>query len=85
MVAWLHGQGECCFLVHAVLLTAAASPLAQTANHVAAFGRLIIRGKDYGIHAFLVQIRSYKDHTPLLGIEVGDIGTKFGPLTTLVS
>lgn len=40
--------------------------------------RLFVGGKDYGPHAFVVQIRGMDNHLPLPGIEVGDIGPKFG-------
>lgn len=40
--------------------------------------QLIIKGKKYGTHPFLLQVRSLKDHTPLLGITIGDIGPKMG-------
>jgi acyl-CoA oxidase len=40
--------------------------------------KLIIDGKDHGIHAFIVQLRSLDDHRVLPGLEVGDIGKKFG-------
>ena len=33
---------------------------------------------DKGIHAFVVQIRSTKDHLPLPGVQCGDIGDKMG-------
>lgn len=36
--------------------------------------RLIIDKKDYGVHSFIMQIRSISDFTPLPGIELGDIG-----------
>ena len=51
--------------------------LARTSTHAAVLARLMIDGKDYGIHPFMVQLRG-KDHKPLPGIEVGDIGPKFG-------
>ena len=51
--------------------------LARSSTHGAVFVRLIIDGKDYGIHPFLVQLRG-ENHKPLPGIEVGDIGPKFG-------
>ena len=47
-------------------------------NHAIVMARLIIDGKDYGIQAFLVQIRSRETHQPLPGIELGDIGMKLG-------
>jgi acyl-CoA oxidase len=36
--------------------------------------RLIIGGKDYGVHAFMVQLRSLKNFKPVPGIDLGDIG-----------
>lgn len=30
----------------------------QTATHTVAFARLIIDGKDYGVHSFIVPLRS---------------------------
>ena len=47
------------------------------ANHAAVFAQLIVKGKNYGIHCFVVPIRD-KDHKPLPGVEVGDIGPKMG-------
>ena len=32
--------------------------------------------QDCGVHGFIVQLRSLKDHTPMAGIELGDIGPK---------
>ncbi|XP_053381780.1 peroxisomal acyl-coenzyme A oxidase 1-like [Mercenaria mercenaria] len=50
----------------------------KTSNHVVLMAQLLSQGKCHGIHAFIVQIRSEKDHTPLPGISVGDIGNKIG-------
>lgn len=47
------------------------------ANHAIVFAQLIIKNKRYGIHAFLVPIRD-KDHKPFPGVEVGEIGPKYG-------
>ncbi|RLN92294.1 hypothetical protein BBJ28_00012151 [Nothophytophthora sp. Chile5] len=52
--------------------------LGKTANHAMVHARLFLDGKDVGVQAFLVQIRSLEDHEPLAGIEVGDIGPKVG-------
>ncbi|RLN37450.1 hypothetical protein BBO99_00007339 [Phytophthora kernoviae] len=52
--------------------------LGKTANHAIVHARLFLDGKDVGVQAFLVQIRSMEDHQPLPGIEVGDIGPKVG-------
>jgi acyl-CoA oxidase len=34
--------------------------------------------QDHGPHGFVVQIRDMETHKPLPGVEVGDIGPKFG-------
>lgn len=38
--------------------------------------QLIIKGKPYGPHPFVCQIRDMKTHEPLEGVHVGDIGPK---------
>lgn len=48
------------------------------ATHGVVFARLIVDENDYGVQPFMVQIRSLKDHMPMPGIEVGDVGEKFG-------
>jgi len=52
--------------------------LGVLSTHCLLYARLILDGKDFGIHNFLVQIRSMEDHSPLPGVTVGDIGPKFG-------
>lgn len=52
--------------------------LGKTATHVVLMARLFTKGKDYGPHAFVVQIRDLDTHLPLPGIMVGDIGPKMG-------
>ncbi|KAI7889076.1 acyl-CoA dehydrogenase/oxidase [Mucor mucedo] len=52
--------------------------LGVAANHAIVMARLITRGKDYGPHPFVVQIRNLENHEPLAGVVVGDIGPKFG-------
>ena len=49
-----------------------------TATHAVVVAKLIIQEKDYGIHHFIVPLRSLKDHTHLPGVKTGDIGPKFG-------
>ena len=46
-------------------------------NHAAVFAQLIIDGKRYGVHAFLVPIRDPKTLQVFKGIEAGDIGPKY--------
>ncbi|KAH9301323.1 hypothetical protein KI387_012906, partial [Taxus chinensis] len=52
--------------------------LGKVSTHAIVYARLITDGRDYGVHAFLVQIRSLDDHEPLPGVTVADIGMKFG-------
>ncbi|KAF9946236.1 Acyl-coenzyme A oxidase (Acyl-CoA oxidase) [Mortierella alpina] len=55
--------------------------LGKIANHAAVQAKLIINGKDYGAHPFLVPLRSLKDHTPLPGIVIKDQGPKQGAVS----
>jgi acyl-CoA oxidase len=48
------------------------------ANFAVAFARCLVDENDYGVVPFLVQIRSKVDHKPMPGIQVGDLGNKFG-------
>uniref|UniRef100_A0A147BTC4 Acyl-coenzyme A oxidase n=1 Tax=Ixodes ricinus TaxID=34613 RepID=A0A147BTC4_IXORI len=52
--------------------------LGKTANHAIVLAQLHTKGKCYGIHPFMVQIRSMENHEPLPGITVGEIGPKMG-------
>lgn len=54
----------------------------KSSNYAIVMAKLILDGRDCGIHAFLVQLRSLDDHRPMPGIELGDIGRKFGFDTT---
>lgn len=47
-------------------------------SHALVFAQTIVDGNNYGVNSFLVQIRDKNSHRPLPGIEVGDIGPKFG-------
>ncbi|XP_053690484.1 probable peroxisomal acyl-coenzyme A oxidase 1 [Sabethes cyaneus] len=52
--------------------------LAQTVNYCIVMAQLYSKGKRYGVHAFLVQVRDEETHMPLPGLEIGDIGHKMG-------
>lgn len=52
--------------------------LGRTANYACVMAQLIIDGKSYGPHPFIVQVRDLKTHEPLENVHVGDIGPKFG-------
>lgn len=51
---------------------------AQTANMAVVAANLIVKGRDYGIHMFLVEIRDRTTHQVLPGITIGDCGDKMG-------
>ena len=44
-----------------------------TATHAVVYAQLLIKGKEHGVHVFMVQLRD-ENLEPLPGIEVGDIG-----------
>uniref|UniRef100_A0A8C6TUY4 Acyl-coenzyme A oxidase n=1 Tax=Neogobius melanostomus TaxID=47308 RepID=A0A8C6TUY4_9GOBI len=52
--------------------------LGKTSNHAVVLAQLYTQGKCHGLHAFIVQLRDMDTHIPLPGIDVGDIGPKFG-------
>ncbi|KAF2740621.1 acyl-CoA oxidase [Polyplosphaeria fusca] len=69
------------FIIHSPHLTASKwwiGSLGKTANHAIVMAQLIIAGKSYGPHPFVVQIRDLKTHEALDNVHVGDIGPKFG-------
>lgn len=69
------------FTLHSPHLTSSKwwiGSLGKAANHAVVMAQLIIDGKGYGPHPFVVQIRDLKTHQPRENIHVGDIGPKFG-------
>jgi acyl-CoA oxidase len=69
------------FVIHSPTLTATKwwpGGLGKTCTHAILMARLVTKGKDYGPHAFVVQLRDMETHMPLEGVEVGDIGPKMG-------
>ncbi|KFM75530.1 Peroxisomal acyl-coenzyme A oxidase 1, partial [Stegodyphus mimosarum] len=52
--------------------------LGKTANFAIVQAQLYTKGRCYGLHPFMVQIRSRDNHEPLPGITVGEIGPKVG-------
>lgn len=55
-----------------------AGGLGKTATHAIVQAKLIIHGKDYGLHPLLIQIRDLKTHKVLPGLEIHDMGPKLG-------
>lgn len=52
--------------------------LGQTANIMVCFAQLIVKSKNYGLHAFVVPIRDKTTHLPYDGCRIGDCGDKIG-------
>ncbi|NXI71961.1 ACOX2 oxidase, partial [Anseranas semipalmata] len=50
--------------------------MGRSATHTVVFAQLYVHGKCYGVHPFIVQIRSLQDHSLCPGITAGDIGPK---------
>jgi len=73
------------FEVHSPSLTASKwwiGGLGRTADHAAVMAQLVINGKRYGPHPFVVPLRDIKTREPLPGRTIGDIGPKVGYLMT---
>ena len=52
--------------------------LGHTATHAVVYANLLLKGRNYGPHPFMVQLRSLVDHRPLPRIILGDLGPKQG-------
>jgi len=52
--------------------------LGKMATHAVFHAKLIIKDEVYGVHAFIAKIRDTETHVPLRGLEIGDIGPKYG-------
>lgn len=50
----------------------------QTSNMAIVGANLIVKGKNHGIHMFLVQIRHTKSHDLMPGVTISDCGDKMG-------
>ena len=69
------------FVIQSPTLTSAKfwpGDLGMFSSHAIVFARLIIDGKDYKVHPFMVQIRDLKTWQHMRGVKTGDIGPKFG-------
>ncbi len=65
------------FIIHSPTLTSIKywpGAIGFASSHTILMARMIIDGKDLGIHAFVLQLRSLDDFKPMPGIELGDIG-----------
>jgi acyl-CoA oxidase len=52
--------------------------LGRFSTHAVVFARLIVEEKDYGVNAFMVQIRDVDTFKHVKGVKSGDLGPKFG-------
>ncbi|ORX97270.1 acyl-CoA oxidase [Basidiobolus meristosporus CBS 931.73] len=69
------------FIIHTPTVTATKwwiGGAAHTATHTTAFAQLIVKGKNYGVKPFVVQLRDPNTFNLLPGINIGDIGKKMG-------
>ncbi|RYP43984.1 hypothetical protein DL768_009505 [Monosporascus sp. mg162] len=68
-----------CFLLNTPTLSSTKfwpGAMGFAASHGIVMARLIIKGKDHGVHPFMVQLRDIKTGEAFEGIELGDIGPK---------
>ena len=69
------------FVIHTPTLTATKwwiGGAAQSATHAAVFAQMIVKGKNYGVKTFIVQLRNPGDFSLRAGVVIGDIGAKMG-------
>eukprot|EP00002_Diphylleia_rotans_P016704 TRINITY_DN3247_c0_g5_i1.p1 TRINITY_DN3247_c0_g5~~TRINITY_DN3247_c0_g5_i1.p1 ORF type:complete len:669 (+),score=153.34 TRINITY_DN3247_c0_g5_i1:60-2009(+) len=69
------------FVIHSPTQTSTkcwAGGLGKTSNTCVLPAKLIIDGKDHGLHIFLVPLRDMESHEPLPGVTVFDMGPKMG-------
>ncbi|EEY69271.1 acyl-CoA dehydrogenase/oxidase [Phytophthora infestans T30-4] len=69
------------FEIHSPTLTSMKwwpGALARTANFGVVYARLLLGGKDYGVHNFMVQLRDLETHDAIPGVTLGDVGPKIG-------
>ncbi|KAK2595569.1 hypothetical protein QQS21_006743 [Conoideocrella luteorostrata] len=67
-----------CFVIHSPSLTSTKfwpGALGLSASHAIVLARLCTNGQDHGIHAFVVQLRDLDTWKPIVGIQLGDIGS----------
>ncbi|KAK2861428.1 hypothetical protein FQN49_004207 [Arthroderma sp. PD_2] len=69
------------FVVNSPTLTSAKfwpGAMASSCTHGILMARLIVKGKDHGLHAFVIPLRRLDTFKPVTGVELGDIGMKMG-------
>lgn len=69
------------FILHTPSLAASKwwiGSLGKAATHAMVMAQLIIAGKSYGPHSFMVQVRDLQSRDTLPNVHMGDVGPKFG-------
>uniref|UniRef100_M4B9A9 Acyl-coenzyme A oxidase n=1 Tax=Hyaloperonospora arabidopsidis (strain Emoy2) TaxID=559515 RepID=M4B9A9_HYAAE len=69
------------FEIHSPTLTSMKwwpGAMARTANFGVVYAKLLLCGKDYGVHNFMVQLRDLETHDAMPGVTLGDVGPKIG-------
>ena len=69
------------FVVHTPTIRATKfwpGSLGVMSTHAIVFARCLAGENDFGVHPFIVPIRSQEDHKALPGVTVGDVGQKLG-------
>lgn len=69
------------FILHSPTITSTKwwpGGLGKTVNYAVVIAQLYTKGRCYGVHPFLVQIRDEDTHQPMPGVTVGEIGPKMG-------
>ena len=75
---------EDCFIIHTPTIRDAKfwpGELGKLCTHAVVQANTYTKGKSIGIQTFLIQIRDMNTHRPLPGLEIGDIGPKYGYAT----
>lgn len=74
-------EAEKCFVINTPIERAAKfwiGGASQTSNMAIVGANLIVKGKNHGIHMFVVKIRNSKTHDLMPGINISDCGDKMG-------
>lgn len=69
------------FVIHSPTLSSTKfwpGDLGRSTTHAIVFARLIIDSQDYGVNAFVVQLRDVDTYKHINGVKTGDLGAKFG-------
>lgn len=81
MTTAIFDETEKCFVINTPTERAAKfwiGGASQTSNMSIVGANLIVKGRNYGIHLFIVQIRDTNTHELLSGLTIGDCGDKQG-------